>query len=125
MFLRPRQIFSFCNHLVIMQIVHIHNIHIIKYVFLLNLLYIGWHNRLNSKAQNNSQSFYKLVPLLLLEADTVKRSIVAGDLDREVNKRYTDLDNKLQETWESYIHNDISTFAFLRTVGRLYRPALL
>jgi len=38
----------------------------------------GWHHRVNGKAGGNSLDFYRLVPLLLREADLVTIAVETG-----------------------------------------------
>jgi hypothetical protein len=64
-------------------------------------LYKLWHHRLNGKAgQGGNISFYRLVPLLRKEAEICRMSVAASDLDRELNTRYSQLDDKLHDLWD-------------------------
>jgi len=47
-----------------------------------HFLFSGWHHRVNGKAGGNSLGFYRLVPLLLREADLVTIAVETRDLSR-------------------------------------------
>ena len=65
---------------------------------------------------------YKLIPLLLKEADLCRISVSASGLDRETNYRYRHLDEELNDLWGQLKSKEISTARFFKNVARLYGP---
>jgi hypothetical protein len=80
----------------------------------------GWHNRLNKKATAQGVGIYKLIPKLRREAQLVYASVAAEDLNRDTDRRYTVLQQRLEDAWSKYEANDITTSNFLKTVSHLY-----
>lgn len=65
----------------------------------------GWHNRLNSAAKHGGVPFYTLVPDLMKEAEVVDVSVRSDDLERDVHRRYTVLEQKIQTSWDTNCWN--------------------
>jgi hypothetical protein len=80
----------------------------------------SWHNRLNKKATAQGVSIYKLIPKPRREAQLVYASVAAKDLNRDTDRRYTVLQQRLEDAWSKYETNDITTSYFLKTVSHLY-----
>ena len=55
----------------------------------------AWHRRLNCKGEN--LSFYKLVHVLVLEAEQVKTNVQANDLEGDRRLKYTKIEKRLEE----------------------------
>ncbi|VDI46162.1 Hypothetical predicted protein [Mytilus galloprovincialis] len=83
----------------------------------------GWHNRLNTAAKHGGVPFYTLVPDLMKEAEVVDVSVRSDDLERDVHRRYTVLEQKIQTSWDSYMDGAMSTTHFLKVISRLYGPS--
>ncbi|XP_048755039.2 uncharacterized protein LOC125666009 [Ostrea edulis] len=84
----------------------------------------GWHNRLNTMARHGGVPFYKLVPQLRQEADIVDVTVRSGDLEREINRRYTSLEKRIQKAWDEYMTDSWSTSHFLRAISMCYSPSV-
>ncbi|WAR28146.1 hypothetical protein MAR_013850, partial [Mya arenaria] len=80
----------------------------------------GWHHRINSKAECAGLGFYRLVPLLRREAESVKLAVDGGDLDRRSSKISTQMDKSINERSEQYLEGTLQTSQFLQTVGGIY-----
>ena len=80
----------------------------------------GWHNRLNKKATAQGGGVYKLIPKLRREAQLVYASVAAEDLNRNTDRHYTVLQQRLEDAWSKYERNNITTSTFLKTVSHLY-----
>ena len=80
----------------------------------------NWHNRLNKKATAQGVGIYKLIPKLRREVQLVYTSVAAEDLNRDTDRRYTVLQQRLEDAWSKYEANDITTSNFLKTVNHLY-----
>lgn len=92
--------------------------------FLLFVVILGWHNRLNTAAKHGGVPMYVLIPDLHQEADLVDISVRSEDLERDVHRKYSALEQKLQTAWDQYMDHSISTTHFLKTVSKLYRPTI-
>lgn len=64
--------------------------------------------------------FYQLVPLLRQEAESVALSVSSDDLERDIRRRYTKLENDLQDAWRSYMKDEMTTSQLLRRCAQLY-----
>ena len=51
---------------------------------------------------------------------TEHSSMAAEDLNRDTDRRYTVLQQRLEDDWSKYEANDITTSNFLKTVSHLY-----
>ena len=51
---------------------------------------------------------------------TEHSSMAAEDLNRDTDRRYTVLQQRLEDAWSKYETNDITTSNFLKTVSHLY-----
>jgi hypothetical protein len=63
---------------------------------------------------------YKLIPKLRREAQLICASVATEDLNRDTDRRYTVLQQSLEDAWSKYEANDITTSYFLKTVSHLY-----
>ena len=63
---------------------------------------------------------YKLIPRLQKEARLVAAGVTAEDLHYDIDPRYTRLQQRLNDCWDPYMENNMSTTHFLKTVGSLY-----
>lgn len=57
------------------------------------------------------------------EAEVVDVSVRSDDLERDVHRRYTVLEQKIQTSWDSYMDGAMSTTHFLKVISRLYGPS--
>lgn len=64
--------------------------------------------------------FYRLVPLLRREAVLMEMALRAGDLQRDTRGVYRRLETRLQDNWNRYLENELTTTQFLRACGSLY-----
>ena len=86
------------------------------------ILFSGWHYRLNVKAGMAGLGVYRLLPLLRREAQLVDLNVAAADFERDISTVTTKLELRLQDAWDSYMSENITTSKFLRTVAHLYGP---
>ena len=86
------------------------------------VLFSGWHHRLNVKAGMAGLGVYRLLPLLRREAQLVDLNVTAADLERDTSTLTTELELRLQDAWDSYMDEALTTSKFLRTVAHLYGP---
>ena len=75
---------------------------------------------LNKKATAQGVGIYKLTPKLRREAQLVYASVAAEDLNRDKDRCYIVLQQRLEDSWSKYEANDITTSNFLKTVSHLY-----
>ena len=73
-------------------------------------------NSWNKKATAQGIGIYKLIPKLRREASLVYASVAAEDLNRDTDRRYTVLQQHLEDAWSKYKANDITTSYLLKTV---------
>ncbi|CAG2232626.1 unnamed protein product [Mytilus edulis] len=83
----------------------------------------GWHNRINTAAKHAGVPFYVLIPDLMTEAEVVDYSVRADDLERDIQRKYTILEEKIQTAWDQYMGNVITTTHFLKVIAKLYKPS--
>ncbi|CAC5384543.1 unnamed protein product [Mytilus coruscus] len=83
----------------------------------------GWHNRINTAAKHAGVPFYVLVPDLMTEAEVVDYSVRADDLERDIHRKYTILEEKIQTAWDQYMDSVITTTHFLKVIAKLYKPS--
>ena len=74
---------------------------------------------MNGKAGGNSLGFYRLVPLLLREADLVTIAIETGDLSRYSSPHSIRQQAALATLWDQY-QDGLKTSRFLERAGDLY-----
>ena len=97
------------------------NILIFNFTFInVSFIFSGWHNRLNNAAKYGGVPFYILVPDFQQETDVVDYSVRAYDLERDIQRKYTILEKKIQTAWDKYM--DITTSHFLKMISGLYKP---
>ena len=65
---------------------------------------------------------YRLLPLLRREAQLVDLNVTAADLERDTSTLTKELELRLQDAWDSYMDEALTTSKFLRTVAHLYGP---
>ena len=82
-------------------------------------LFSGWHHRVNGKAGGNPLGFYRLVPLLLREAELVTIAVETGDLSRYCSPRSIQQQAALETLWNHYV-DGMKTSRFLERAGELY-----
>ena len=70
----------------------------------------------------NGLGVYRLLPLLRREAQLVELNVTAADLERDISSLTTNLELRLQDAWDQYTDDHLSTSKFLKTVGHLYGP---
>lgn len=75
-------------------------------------------------ARHGGVPFYKLVSQLRQEADIVDVTVRSGDLEREINRRYTSLEKRIQKAWDEYMTDSWSTSHFLRAISMCYSPSV-
>jgi hypothetical protein len=94
------------------------------YPLLLYTFYVlpGWNHPINTKAGGCSMSFYRLVPLLRRDAETVGQTLQTGDLSRARSAHTTRMERTLQDLLERYQDSEFSTTAFLKACSALYGP---
>ena len=85
-----------------------------------HFLILGWHRRFNGKAKGSKLHFYRLVPALRKEANTV--SIQVRLVEEQTLARYQSTTCKTSQgrlftLWEQYEAKTIRTSDFLRAVG--------
>ena len=76
---------------------------IFHFTFINVSFFSGWHNRLNTVAK------YILILDLLQEVDVVDSSVRADDLERDIHRRYTILEKKIQSTLYQYMEGEVIT----------------
>jgi hypothetical protein len=82
----------------------------------------GWHRRLNARAGHPNLGFYKLIILLKEEASTVDiqiRLVSENLLCKIRRKKYAQLHGRLEEAWDKYEEDELSTTALLRTISHI------
>ncbi|KAK3086363.1 hypothetical protein FSP39_017402 [Pinctada imbricata] len=84
----------------------------------------GWHRRFASRTGATNLQFYRLVPELKKEAETV--SIAAQLVDEQQLTRYQRdtyrrQQGQLFDLWDRYEDRAIKTSAFLTAVGKIFR----
>ena len=84
-----------------------------------HFLFSGWHHRVNGKAGGNSLGFYRLVPLLLREADLVTIAVETRDLSRYSSPHSIQQQAALETLWQKYV-DGLKTSRFLERAGGLY-----
>ena len=92
------------------------NISLFNFTFInVSFIFSGWHNRLNNAAKYGGvPGFYILVTDLQQEVDVVDYSVRAYDLGRDIQRKYTILEKKIQTAWDKYMNGDITTSHFLK-----------
>ena len=86
----------------------------------------GWHHRINQRARGTASPFYRLVPLLFLEAQLVpiaQRFVSERKLVRRQRKMYREIQGQLFVLWERYAAGHISTSQLLKSCGNVYAPS--
>ena len=76
---------------------------------------------MNNAAKYGGVPFYILVPDLQQEADVVDYNVRAYDLERDIQRKYTILEKKIQTAWDKYTDGDITTSHFLKMISGLYK----
>lgn len=92
-----------------------------------NFLILGWHRRFNGKAKGSKLHFYRLVPALRKEANTVSiqaRLVEEQTLARYQRTTYKTSQGRLSTLWEQYEAKTMRTSDFLRAVGNIYAVAV-
>lgn len=86
----------------------------------------GWHHRLNSRAGYQGLTFYRLVPVLRKEAELAimaSRMVVDGVAGRERRPVYKNINEKIENLWNKYSRQEITTSQLLRFCARIYGPS--
>ena len=78
----------------------------------------GWHTRMNKKSAGIG--IYRLIPNLRREAELVSAAVTAEDLNRHVQPKFSNLQQRLQDVWDKYAASKITTAHFLKTIGKMY-----
>lgn len=77
---------------------------------------------MNAKFDNSGLSLYRLIPILQKESELLKLSVSSNDLNREVNCRYSDLDDRLNGLWKNFDDKELTTAGLLKEVAIIYGP---
>ncbi|CAG2200718.1 unnamed protein product [Mytilus edulis] len=72
---------------------------------------------INTAAKHAGVPFYVLIPDLMTEAEVVDCSVRVDDLDRDIHKKYTVLEEKIHTAWDQYMGNVITTTHFLKVIA--------
>ena len=86
----------------------------------------GWHRRINTKAQRQGLTFYKLVKFLWKESKAVSVQITLTKLSkmsRLQRNQYKNLDKSLFNIWGKYMRGEITTSELLRKAARHSAPS--
>ena len=92
-----------------------------------HFLILCWHRRFNGKAKGSKLHFYRLVPALRKQANTVSiqvRLVEEQTLARYQRTTYKRSQDRLSILWEQYEAKTIHTSDFLRAVGNIYVVAV-
>ena len=96
---------------------------LIKIIFNLHL---GWHNRLNKKANGSQLDLYKMAPLLFKEASFLDLQVMLlteKKLRRHQRLAYKNNEQTINNLWDSLTKNEIADFKFLKKISYLYNVA--
>ena len=88
-----------------------------------NVLVVGWHNRLNTRASRGALDIYQMSEQLHGEAMYVNIQIVLADeerLTRDRRSTYRLLEQQLLDSWEQYDSKSIITSEFLSKCSYIY-----
>ena len=81
---------------------------------------IDWFGHITANA--TSCQFFALIVTSLSDPNSMPSLVTAEDLHvhRDIDPRYTRLQQRLNDCWNPYMENNMSTTHFLKTVGSLY-----
>ena len=87
----------------------------------------GWHRRLNSRAKKTSIPFYMLSQLLFDESIMVSAQcnlVNNGRLERERRPHVREQEQKIFDSWQSYIDGEFDSLSLLLECAGVYAPSI-
>ena len=86
----------------------------------------GWHNKINRKAGRGQIQFYLLVELLYEESKYVEaqtRLVREEQLTRFQRLEYKRVNSAIQDLWERFNENELTSMQLLNSCAKIYGPA--